>query len=151
MFVSHRLTQTSQRVENPSFTTGQGRQSDIDRAGRILIVACLLTRHLTRRHIRGRAVGMAAVVKEPPTGELVKAVIVPVVVVLVRHLVVVVPQLVRVDGIKVGGVRVIEDARLVRGLPTPQRAAEVNILEEALKQTKYIIPIRPTSQTCFCY
>ena len=86
---------------------------------------------------------MAAVVKEPPKGELVEAVIVPVVVVLVRHLVVVVPQLVRVDGIKVGGVRVIEDARLVRGLPTPQRAAEVNILEEALKQTKYIIPIRP--------
>ena len=87
---------------------------------------------------------MAAVVKEPPKGELVEAVIVPVVVVLVRHLV-------RVDGIKVGGVRVIEDARLVRGLPTPQRAAEVNILEEALKQTKYIIPIRPTSQKCFCY
>ncbi len=66
--------------------------SDIDRTWRILIVIRLLSRHhhLIGRHIRRRAVRMTAVVEKSPESELVEAVIVPIVVVLLRHLVVVV-------------------------------------------------------------
>jgi len=77
---------------------------------------------------------MTAVVEKSPESELVEAVIVPIVVVLLRHLVVVISQLVRVDGVKVGGVCVVEDAGFVGRFATSQGAAEVNVLEECLQQ-----------------
>ncbi len=79
---------------------------------------------------------MTAVVEKSPESELVEAVIVPIVVVLLCHFVVVVPQLVRIDGVKVGGVCVVEDAGLVGRFATSQGAAEVNVLEKGLQQEK---------------
>jgi hypothetical protein len=77
---------------------------------------------------------MTAVVEKSPERELVEAVIVPIVVVLLCHFVIVISQLVRVDGVKVGGVCVVEDAGLVGRFATSQGAAEVNVLEEGLQQ-----------------
>ena len=98
----------------------------VDRTGRILIIirsgqAAVVGRHRRCWRLDGgarrwRRVRMTGVVKEPAEGKLVEAVVVAVVV--VRRLLgfVIRPQLLRVDGIEVGGVGVKEDARLVRGL-----------------------------------
>ena len=65
----------------------------------------------------GRRVGVAGVVEKPAECKLVEAVIVPVVVVqVVGGRRVVVTELLGVDGVEVGGVRVEQDARLVRCL-----------------------------------
>ena len=74
---------------------------------------------------------MPRIVKEPAERKLVEPVIVPVLVV-VEVVVVVVAQLLGVDGVKVGRVRVKEDAGLVRRLLAPQPRAEVHAVEEGV-------------------
>lgn len=81
--------------------------------------------------------GQAAVIKEPPEGELEEAVEeLRIVEELVRRARVQrggVAQLVRVDGIEIRGVRGVFDTGLVGGRLAPQALLEVNVFEERVR------------------
>ena len=74
---------------------------------------------------------MTSIIKEPSEGELVEAVVVPVVVFIREHLLLR-SQLVRVDGVEVAGVLGELDLRLVRSCSVAKVLGEVNAAEEVM-------------------
>ena len=74
---------------------------------------------------------MPGIVEEPPKRKLIKPVIITIII-IIQVVIIIIPQLLRVDGIKVGSVRIEEDAGLVRRLLATEPGGEVDGVEEGV-------------------
>jgi len=122
----------------------RSRRLDIDRSTWVLVI--ISYPRVIAARLGPAVVHWVSVVEEPPEGELVEPVVVPVdILVALRPLVILRPQFVRINWVKVTCVRLILDGWLVWSLLCSESGAEVNVCKERVRLdvVRTILPDSP--------
>jgi len=120
------------------------RRLDIDWSTWVLVV--ISYSRVVAARLGSAVVHWVSVVEEPSEGELVEPVVVPVdILVALRPLVILRPQFVRINWVKVTCVRLILDGWLVWSLLCSESRAEVNVCKERMRLdvVRTILPYSP--------